>query len=169
METILVRHRFANKGLYSKSYGFSSNHVRMWEVDHKGGCAPKNWCFQMQWCSPESSWRAMKWNQSILKEIHPVYPLEGLMLKLKLQYLGHLMWRANSLEKTLMLGKVEERRRRGWQRMRWLDGIIDPMDMNLSKLLEIMRDKKAWWGAVQGVANSGTKVTEQQNEAYSTR
>ena len=113
--------------------------------------------------------RAIKWNQSILKEIHPVYSLEGLMLKLKLQYFGHLMWRANSLDKTLVLGKIEGRRRRGWQRMRWLDGIIDPMGMSLSKLLEIVRDKKAWWGAVQGVANSGTQVTEQQNETYSTR
>ena len=113
--------------------------------------------------------RAIKWNQSILKEIHPVYSLEGLMLKLKLQYFGHLMWRANSLEKTLVLGKIEGRRRRGWQRMRWLDGIIDPMGMSLGRLLEIVREKKAWWGAVQGVANSGTQVTERQNEAYSTR
>ena len=91
------------------------------------------------------------------------------MLKLKLQYFGHLLWRANSLEKTLMLGNIEGRRRRGWQRIRWMDGIIDPMGMSLSRLLEIVRDKKAWWGAVQGVANNGTQVTEQQNEDYSTR
>ena len=114
-------------------------------------------------------WRAIKWNQSILKEIHPEYSWKGLMLNLKLQYISYLIWRAKSLEKTLMLGKIKDRRRRGWQRMRWLDGIIDPMDMSLSKLLEIVRDKKVWWGAVQGVANVGTQVTEQQNEDSSTR
>ena len=98
-------------------------------------------------------------NQSILKEISPEYSLEGLMLKLKLQYFGHLMWGADSLEMTLMLGKIEGRRRRGWQRMRWLDGITDLMDMSLSELWDMVKDRKAWRAAAYMVAKSQIRLS----------
>ena len=136
-------------------YGYESwtvNKAEHWRID-----AFELWCWRILLRVP---WTARRSNQSILKEISPEYSLEGLTLKLKLQYFGHLMWRADSLEKTLMLGGIVGRKRRGWQRMRWLDGITYSMEVSLSELQELVMDREDWRAVIHGVTKNWTRLSD---------